>query len=833
MILSITTCIVLEARFVHAALVPIPAPAPVQQPQTQTPSQTPTSTADAAKSEPVPLGDISKRLESSRRLLQELIEKPQPAEISEISGEIEATRGSFETEFKDAQVAIARSLRAEELYDLEISWKNRGARAAKWQALLSGWSSQLYKDLGLADQEEKTWELSLKSYAARSLPREVDRSIRDLLAQARKVKALIQKRLDALLVLENQLYQRQTSVSTILGNLSVAKERFRQGLAVADRVPLWEIVDEWERITPPLGGFSAILSRQFHDTMEFARTHSRKIGYLALGFLAALIVAVRMSRKFAHWTDERPDFKEATHFLRRPVSLTLFVALVPILLFLSGSAPRLVLSIGSLLLLFPLLRLVPPLIPPAARPVLYVVAGFYLFDSVRTLLLPVLVLDRIAFFVADLAAVVVIVWLFRPARLRRRAAESPTPRYLIIASRLVLLTLCVALVANLVGNFDLSMVLSSGTLYSIYTAFAFFGTATAISVVFAVLLDTKTARSLSIVRRYGTTISRWAAQIFQFAALVIWIRTSLNFFTIRDAIAGALNAFVTAPIWEGRINFSLLDVGLFVFVLAAAIMLARAVRLILAEDLFPRVRVSRGVPAMITTSVYYVLLFFGFLLAVSIAGVDINRFTLLAGAFGVGVGFGMQNIVNNFISGLILLFERPINTGDMVEVAGIQGVVKRIGIRSSAIATYEGADAIIPNATLISDKLLNWTLTNESRRVDVKVGVAYGSDLQVVMRILYDVASLDPDVRGEPAPQVLFQGFGDSALNFEIRFWVSHSTHVNVKSRVSMAVVQALRAAGIEIPFPQRDLHLKSMDERAASLVTQSEAGTTPRKRAG
>jgi small-conductance mechanosensitive channel len=193
----------------------------------------------------------------------------------------------------------------------------------------------------------------------------------------------------------------------------------------------------------------------------------------------------------------------------------------------------------------------------------------------------------------------------------------------------------------------------------------------------------------------------------------------------------------------------------------------------------------------------------------------------------------MQNIVNNFISGLILLFERPINTGDMVEVAGIQGVVKRIGIRSSAIATYEGADAIIPNATLISDKLLNWTLTNESRRVDVKVGVAYGSDLQVVMRILYDVASLDPDVRGEPAPQVLFQGFGDSALNFEIRFWVSHSTHVNVKSRVSMAVVQALRAAGIEIPFPQRDLHLKSMDERAASLVTQSEAGTTPRKRAG
>jgi potassium-dependent mechanosensitive channel len=121
---------------------------------------------------------------------------------------------------------------------------------------------------------------------------------------------------------------------------------------------------------------------------------------------------------------------------------------------------------------------------------------------------------------------------------------------------------------------------------------------------------------------------------------------------------------------------------------------------------------------MVSTVVYYTLLLFGFFIALGMAGVDINRFTLLAGAFGVGVGFGMQNIVNNFISGLILLFERPIHLGDTVEVAGVQGVVKHIGIRSSVITTQDGADAIIPNATLISEKLMNWTLTNDWRRVD-------------------------------------------------------------------------------------------------------------------
>ena len=182
---------------------------------------------------------------------------------------------------------------------------------------------------------------------------------------------------------------------------------------------------------------------------------------------------------------------------------------------------------------------------------------------------------------------------------------------------------------------------------------------------------------------------------------------------------------------------------------------------------------------------------------------DVNRFTLLAGAFGVGVGFGLQNIVNNF-SGLILLFERPIHPGDTIEVGGVSGIVKKIGIRSSTISTGDGADAIIPNAILISDKLMNWTLTDPWRRIEISIGVAYGSDLQKVMEILLAVA--DSSVLKDPAPAVVFQGFGESALNFGLRVWILVQANLDTRSRLSIALARRC-AMRNPIPFPRRDLN--------------------------
>jgi small-conductance mechanosensitive channel len=223
--------------------------------------------------------------------------------------------------------------------------------------------------------------------------------------------------------------------------------------------------------------------------------------------------------------------------------------------------------------------------------------------------------------------------------------------------------------------------------------------------------------------------------------------------------------------------------------------------------------------------VKYALFGLGFLLALAVAGIDLSRFTLIAGALGVGIGFGLQNVVNNFISGLILAFERPIHIGDVIEVGSLTGTAQRIGIRSSSIRTFDGAEVIVPNGDLISAQVVNWTLSDNMRRIEISIGVAYGTEPKQVLDILTQVAREHPDVLGQPEPIALFREFGDSSLNFTLRFWTSQfDKWVQIRSEVAVALNQALKEAGIQIPFPQRDLHLRSID--SSLKLPAAEAGS-------
>jgi hypothetical protein len=197
-----------------------------------------------------------------------------------------------------------------------------------------------------------------------------------------------------------------------------------------------------------------------------------------------------------------------------------------------------------------------------------------------------------------------------------------------------------------------------------------------------------------------------------------------------------------------------------------------------------------------------------------------EQITLLAGAFGVGIGFGLQNVVNNFTSGLVLLFERPISVGDAVQIGELFGEVRRIGLRSSTLRTFQGAEVIVPNANLISDQVTNWTLSDRNRRIELPVGIEYGTDPEQVIQLLINVAKAHPDVMAYPEPGALFIGFGDSSLDFELRAWTSQfDSFLRIKSELAIGINNALRDAGITIPFPQRDLHVRSVDPAAAAQL--------------
>jgi len=300
----------------------------------------------------------------------------------------------------------------------------------------------------------------------------------------------------------------------------------------------------------------------------------------------------------------------------------------------------------------------------------------------------------------------------------------------------------------------------------------------------------------------------------------LWLKAMLRLLTIYEGVMDTLSKVIHYSIGLGGVYFTLGGALTVVFILLFGYALANGFTFFLKKVLLPKLSLNRGVPYAISTITYYVLLLMVAGAALSAAGVELNKFTVLTGALGVGLGFGLQNIVNNFVSGLILIFERPIHAGDTVEVGGLVGMVRRIGARSSTILTFQGAEVIVPNSNLIANQVINWTLSSQWRRVDVPVGVAYGTDPERVIKLLVGVAESHPGVLLARAPMAFFLGFGESALKFELRFWsAQQDTWFQLQSDVTVAVAKALREADIEIPFPQRDLHVRSICASVAESV--------------
>ena len=238
-------------------------------------------------------------------------------------------------------------------------------------------------------------------------------------------------------------------------------------------------------------------------------------------------------------------------------------------------------------------------------------------------------------------------------------------------------------------------------------------------------------------------------------------------------------------------------------------------RVILDEKVSGR-KLDRGVLRSIAQLIRYVIIFVGFLLAIFFIGFDFTNLTIILSAFGIGIGFGLQGIVNNFVSGLILLFERPLTEGDTIEIGTDRAHIKKIGLRSTVVTTLDQAELIIPNADLINNQVTNWTLTNRQVRLCVPVGVAYGSDVSLAVETIMASVKKQKEVLKSPVAEVLFMDFGESSLNFELRVWIEDvDRRAQVRSALYHDIEWNFRELNIVIPFPQRDLHLPGFEDSA------------------
>ncbi|MGO9518424.1 MAG: mechanosensitive ion channel family protein [Candidatus Korobacteraceae bacterium] len=783
------------------------APAPVPPAEAQPPTA-------------IPLPEVSKRAEDLMRLLREVNgQLPGREQLDAIKATLDERDSSLQAKQKELEKLLAASPSALELREQETYWHAVSADGANTRRLLLDWANSAQSAVQQLEVLQPLWTLTLQEYKSTpDLGPTLD-VIRDAVKSIQTAKAQAQDLLRLIVNLQvTAANQHQLSLD-MLDRLAQARRELKDHVLRRDSLPLWHVFLRRQQEEP--ADFFRHSGARVIGIESFAQENSGIFVALAVVLLLSLLAAYRLHTATRSIEPSGELQEQALVITRHWLALGLLPPLLMAFL-LAPIAPLPLIGLAILLSFFSILVLLPPLTKPHSHMPLYCLVAVYIFNAALNWITLSPATKREVQFVGSVAAIVLFAYLLRPKRIAEVESTGVRHRLLLFSARVAVLILALAQVANLFGYYKLAQFLSVLCIYSTFIGLAAFTAYRVFSLLLLAALEAPAAEQLAVVRLHRAAIARWTPRVMQLAVVLLWVGATLDLMGIREEVQNGIAALLDFNIAGSASNITVGGVvGLFA-ILVAGYAISSAIRFLLREEFLKRLHLKRGVPELISTTLHYLILLLVFLFAVNAGGVALNKFTVLTGALGVGVGFGLQNIINNFVSGLILQFERPIRIGDVVEVqTGLTGTVTRIGIRSSTVQTFQGAEVIIPNASFISANVTNWTLSESRRRLDLPVGVAYGSDAKLVKELLERPAIHHPDVLTSPAPEAFFMGFGDSALNFELRLWVmQESNTVKVMSEVALEVMRLLAEAGIEVPFPQRDLRLRSVDAEAAAALS-------------
>jgi potassium-dependent mechanosensitive channel len=500
---------------------------------------------------------------------------------------------------------------------------------------------------------------------------------------------------------------------------------------------------------------------------------------------------------------------------KRPISVPLFISIF-MLAFFYGPQPEAWRMLIQVLACVATARLVTAFVQNAwiKRAITILVVVVVMFQVLLVLSIP-LALMRLFLLIWTLAGVIYFSW-----RARRTSAAGAAP-WQVWAIRLIVLVFAVIAVADIIGFSGFAVQLMDSALRTVVLLLMGFAMNRLARVALELFFEFFPMGRLPFLRATANII---LSRIIVVVNVIIGTFVAANLLVAWKIYAlpsEALQAFFGFGFSIGGHEITVSLVLVAGLILYGAFVLSWGLQNLLMENVLSRGHMDTGARLSIVRLVHYALVLVGFLIALSAMGFELKNVTIIGGALGVGIGFGMQAIVNNFVSGLILLFERPIKVGDVIQLTdGQQGRVTNLGLRATTVQTFDRAEIVVPNGDLIASQVTNWTLGDRSIRLIIPVGVAYGSDVETVMRVLMAVATESNAVLKDPQPMVLFLNFGDSSLDFQLRVWIADFNDRRiVQSTLVREIDQRFRLEGVEIPFPQRDLHLRSVDDKAAQRL--------------
>ena len=791
----------------------------------------PDTTTVAAFGLAIAPADIPRQAEETMTELRNIRGRLQPEQeltsrarqVQDLLFDLRRRRADFERRGVDELSARALEDMRQEWLAVQLQLSNRQGRLVVQAEDIVG------ERLRLREIEE-VWSETLQSAARFDMPPALIQRTETVLRATESLTIQVRDERDVVLTLQDEVSEEILAVAEVLEEIDTARESMIEGLLTANEPPLWVAARTQRDRVPPAVQITTTFSENVGQLRTyFARaqaTYGRPGVWIQFGIFLVLLLLLSWFRYLSRsWSYEDPDLEASARILSRPFSAALLMTLL-LTREIFPTAPLVLFDLNKLLILVPVLRLLPATALAKLRSTVYVTAALFVLDWLRNLTYPDSLLNRYSLFAWTILALVAFGWVVRPKGTLATIGRGFWQRAVLFLGRAVTLVFLAAGLANLFGYVHLASFVSEAALVAAYFAIVLYAGYLVLGGAWRAILRTKLASNLKAIQVHTATAERRGLFLLRVAALLFWILLVAWLLGVSDTLVDAVSSGLAAGFEVGSVTISVGSVLAFLITIWLAIIISGILRALLAEDVFPKTRHARAADT-ISTVVYWALLLIGFLFAAAAAGFEIGRLTILAGAFGVGIGFGLQDVVNNFVSGLILAFERPIQVGDIVDLGTLQGTVSRIGMRSSIIRTFQGAEVIVPNSNLISSPMVNWTRSDRLRRVEIPVGVAYGTDQREVFNVLMEVAKEHPDVLEHPEPSVLLRGFGDSSLDFELRFWTYRfDGFLRIQSEVTRMVLDALKKAGITIPFPQRDLHVKSVAPGAREPVPELELPT-------
>lgn len=756
------------------------------------------ATAKATNTNAVPLSEIPAQAESDSTTVQ-AIEAGLPTDktAESLQDDLPVITEEITARLEENSRILSRNRSLDVLRRLSSEWQEMRDELAGWNRNLARRAGQLQANNSKLEQLEKKWDLTSESRT--NLPPELSQKVDVLKASIADVRKSVAAQQSLILTLETRVTDQDARVNQSISEIENARQEIVGHLFVRDDMPIWSSGLR-TNATELAHESRHSLTRQWTALSNYAKRKIWRFVFHGIVFFCLLAVVLWSRRKLRQRSQTEPGLKHAMLVFDVPLATALVLALVA-----SGwiypQAPRLLWAILGAAALIPANIVLRRLITPRLFSVLDVLVAFYFFDQLRSVAAAPELLFRAVFMFEMFVGMVFLVWFIKSGR--SRAVDAAAPRWskvFHIAVWIALIALSVAFVTNAVGYGSLSKLLGHATLTSAYLALILYAFVCIAEGLILSLLSLRPLAHLQIVRGHGAYIQSRIVQIIAWAAICVWILYVLEVLSLRAPVFQDIKEVLTAQLIVGSIKFSLGKILLFAITIWAAFIASRIVRFVLEEEVYPHMQLAAGLHYSISRMVHYVILLAGFLMAIVLLNFPLTQLTLLVSAVGVGLGFGLQNIINNFVSGIILLFERPVKVGDVIQMDSTEGVVAHIGIRASIVKTSAGPEIIVPNGNLISNPVTNWTFSHRQRQITVAVGVVPGVEAKRVLDILLDAAAREPAVLKEPPPKALMTNFSNSALNFELRVWTDQiNKWTEIRSNLSVAINSAFIAQTITI----------------------------------